>query len=140
MCPGVGQIFHCDVVGSSEQLAACCSGKGEKLIQGIIDEHTDANNKKGLWSDVFGSMPDTAESCICDLTVDEAENLTIKAFRAACEREITIGDGIEIVICRRLPSEAVPDEIVSSSDAQRDRRRLRRPFALTKKYISLPSH
>jgi 20S proteasome alpha/beta subunit len=136
----------------------CCAGKGEKLIQTILDEAaptitvaaapassvlsetSSQSNKDQLWD----SLHRPSETVCCDLSSDEAEQLIVKAFRAACEREITIGDGIELWICRQPNgfSEQQSSREPTDGTVKLPGRGFRRPFGyhLTRKYIHLPKH
>eukprot|EP01041_Mallomonas_annulata_P010906 gene10906-22763_t len=118
---GHGSLYKYDCLGSYECIRASCSGKGEHLIQPILDrlinENTienntdgdDSNNDKNnnnndnayddiqLWtlpidSDVFVSH----SKHYLTISQEEAEMVLVQAFRAAAEREITIGDAISI--------------------------------------------
>lgn len=162
----MGALYKYDPLGSFERLVATCSGKGEKMIQTMLDEHTLMNADDSLWPDLSnshtnflhnanpissttvhmtGSTADNEErpsgpkneggpsghdneerpsghergverdqgrgsrrggeggstwrsGIPRELGRDEAVELVVKAFRAAAEREITIGDGIDIWI------------------------------------------
>jgi 20S proteasome alpha/beta subunit len=139
MQPGTGAVYRYDAVGSSERVAAVCSGKGEHLIQPILDEITHMEADDSLWelsnegenaflsgasgvkspflgsavtgevvgnivkgsSDVeHGAGVGKRRLCV-NLTEQEACDVVVRAFRAAAEREISIGDGVEVWVVRR---------------------------------------
>ena len=100
-----GSVYRFDSVGSFERVCATCAGKGEQLIQPMLDEATesDTSGDSDLWiidtqGDTFTSKNPASRT---NLSLDEACKLVVKAFQAAAEREITIGDGVEIVISTR---------------------------------------
>ena len=99
---GCGAIYVYDALGSFEKVKTACLGKGRALIESILDEYSNMNN-----DDVDDDLLFTKSSIKKDrsifckeLKLDEAYNLVIKAFQAAAEREITIGDGIDIWVIR----------------------------------------
>jgi len=100
-----GSVYRFDSVGSFERVCATCTGKGEQLIQPMLDEATesDRSDDSALWiidaqGDTFTSKNPASRT---NLSIDDACKLVVKAFQAAAEREITIGDGVEIVISTR---------------------------------------
>jgi hypothetical protein len=157
-------------VGSFERVRAVCAGKGEKLIQPILDEITDMERDDGLWEisatgDSFEPSPQQQERRLndrqlnpnpnpnprsddeglgfnsindgdvlpkttavgmlsettnrggyaVDMPVEEACALVVRAFRSAAEREISVGDGLELWIMRKKDIRA--DAADASSDA-----------------------
>jgi len=106
---GRGALFRFDAVGSFERVRAACIGKGEQLIQPMLDEVSNMEEDGALWimnaeGDAFLDSQTAAaaaqggrqESAIDTLTEQQAFELVVKAFRAAAEREISIGDGVDI--------------------------------------------
>eukprot|EP01038_Epipyxis_sp_PR26KG_P011328 gene11328-15192_t len=95
---GNAEIYRYDAVGSYERVQAACCGKGEQMIQPLLDEVTNLEEDSSLWD--TSSDNDMFESCNVDnlnvkLDCEQMLNLIIKSFRAAAEREISVGDGIE---------------------------------------------
>jgi 20S proteasome alpha/beta subunit len=121
-------------------VAAVCSGKGEHLIQPILDEITHMEEDDSLWElstegenaflsgtpgahdsvpciplreesigDIAAGMSKAGRStgvatkrrrCV-DLNEKDACDLVVRAFRAAAEREISVGDGVEVWVVRK---------------------------------------
>ena len=108
-----GAVYRYDSVGSFERVSATCAGKGEQLIQPFLDEAAAQQQSGGdsaLWSlsqegDAFLPSVVNATSSFphVNLTIEEACDLVFKAFQAAAEREITIGDGVEIFVVTHVP-------------------------------------
>jgi len=42
-------LYRYDAVGSSERVTAACSGKGEQMIQPMLDEMTNMEEDLSLW-------------------------------------------------------------------------------------------
>lgn len=95
---GHGALYNYDAVGSFERVKASCVGKGQQLIQPMLDEISCMDEDDALW-DLSGKSE--GKSPFLELKEDEAVNLVKKAFLAAAEREISIGDGAEIYIISR---------------------------------------
>jgi len=98
---GHGAIYHYDALGSFERVMASCAGKGEHLIQPILDELTNMEADDELWTiagageNVFVS---TQSSNFLNISIHVAIDTIVRAYRAAAEREISIGDELEIHI------------------------------------------
>ena len=147
----VGAVYRYDAVGSFERIRAVCAGKGERLIQPMLDELSLMDADDSLWVDMSvdpqalastGSMiaspthpnviylkdldrtdkvifginhpPSTTSDlstikrpkyCI-DLNVEEACQLVRNVFTSAAEREISVGDGLDVWIVHRDPSDS----------------------------------
>lgn len=116
-----GSVYRFDSVGSFERVCATCAGKGEQLIQPMLDEATQMEQSSELWAlDPEGDAFDRgAPGLYSHLSLDAACELIVKAFTAAAEREITIGDGVDIIIVSY-------DGEASSDGRKRQRRRTRR--------------
>jgi len=125
---GTGAVYRYDAVGSSERVAAACSGEGEKMIQPILDELTNMEEDNALWeiagegenafisttiSDVRQDIGTEHESdellgitgprrshCV-GLDCDKACDVVVRAFQAAAEREISVGDGLDVWILKK---------------------------------------
>lgn len=115
---GSGSVYKYDAVGSWERVRAACVGKGEKLIQPMLDELSETNDDLSLWqlslSDQFTSTTDGAQftsdlsikreagiNYIRNLTREKACTIIRSFFHAAAEREISIGDGLDLWILER---------------------------------------
>jgi 20S proteasome alpha/beta subunit len=97
--PGVGSLHRYDAVGSVERVQACCAGRGEKMIQPILDEVTSMESDSALWDMAGGDcFESSSERLFLDMSVEEASQLVLRAFKAAAEREISLGDGVDIWI------------------------------------------
>lgn len=66
------------------------------MIQPILDELTKMDENDSLWNFEDQSENDR----YLDIDENEAIRIVQKAFRAAAEREISVGDGIEILILK----------------------------------------
>ena len=143
-------MYRYDAVGSFERIRTVCAGKGERLIQPMLDELSLMDADDSLWGDMSvdpqaiastGSMiaspihhnvvhlkdidrtdkvifsinhPPSMTSdlstikrpkyCI-DLDIEEACQLVRNVFTSAAEREISVGDGLDVWILHRDPSE-----------------------------------
>ena len=132
------------MLGSNERVAAACSGKGEHLIQPILDEIANMDKDESLWelaphgenafqsSSVNNIIGGDNPSGLCvDITSEEACKVIVRAFRAAAEREITVGDGLEIWILKKAnPS------IIKFGKPNVDTN----AYILEKQFHSLPKH
>jgi 20S proteasome subunit beta 6 len=106
---GNGALYRYDALGSFERVRAVCAGKGERLIQPILDEITGMEEDDTLF--LFPGQPISSMLPVeegrrkglmkgKDLNVEEACEIIVTAFKAAAEREISIGDGIDLCIIR----------------------------------------
>ena len=130
---GTGALYRYDAVGSFERVPAFCSGKGEQLIQPILDSllkvklnsalQHEGRISEGTTSDII--LDDSDDNYVSDISSEEASNIVISAFRAAAEREITVGDGLELLIIKK-------DDQLSTSATRR--------FKLLRTLYSLPHH
>lgn len=102
---GAGALYRYDAVGSFERVRAVCAGKGEQLIQPSLDRLTNMEEDQESWqmglnefeSDVFESQGVEA-TFVDDLSVQEAIDIIVKSFQSASEREISIGDGLDVMV------------------------------------------
>lgn len=127
-----GCIYRYDSIGSFERVQATCAGKGEQLIQPMLDEATKMEQSSDLWqlsADGDSFISETNQQFIknADLTIDQACDIVVSAFRAAAEREITVGDGVEIWI-------------LSSESTESGDRKLKSSQSLTRRFAFLPRH
>ena len=107
-----GALYRYDAIGSFERVRAMCAGKGEQMIQPLLDSLTNMDEDSSLWElspggDEFVSVAaattgsSSSPYCVPGLSADAACDLVVRAFRSAAQREITIGDGLEVWIVRR---------------------------------------
>jgi 20S proteasome subunit beta 6 len=99
---GRGVLFRYDAVGSFERVRAVCAGKGEQLMQPALDRLTNMEEDAAPWrvTDIDDVFESTGEKVV-DLSVDEACAAVLEAYRSAAEREITVGDGVEMMVVER---------------------------------------
>jgi 20S proteasome subunit beta 6 len=98
---GHGAIYKFDAIGSFERVAAACSGKGMEMIQPILDDLVDSTIDNGLWTLSPGSSSfNENQSGFVRTALNETLQTVIRAFVSAGEREITVGDGVSVVIIR----------------------------------------
>jgi 20S proteasome subunit beta 6 len=104
---GVGALFRYDVLGSQERVRAVCSGKGEQLMQPMLDELTDANKNEEMWilkgdlETVVHSQQHQQQLHVTPLDKEAAVKVIYSAFKAAAEREISVGDGLQVWIIQK---------------------------------------
>jgi 20S proteasome subunit beta 6 len=105
---GSGALFRYDAVGSYEKVQAACVGKGEKMIQPILDDCMTPSDDE-FWPEFLSPNRKIDSNVACNhprrlyvnMNQSEAYELIKNAFRAAAEREITIGDGVQVFILTR---------------------------------------
>jgi 20S proteasome subunit beta 6 len=124
---GCGQLYKFDALGSMEQLSYTCAGAGEKILQSLLDctvgdprrvngsgvergksisRPSDGDTTHKLWrydreSNSFLSPEERHRTCFVNITASEACAIVADAFAAAAERDITIGDSVNIHLLRR---------------------------------------
>lgn len=121
--PGRGSIYSYDVIGSFNRVSAACCGRGQvcklhlfviihiqttvdeqepfsqttttpqELMQPVLDQFTDKKSR---------SMNDkTGDGTTLSLSCDDALAIVKDAFLSGAEREISIGDSVEIVVMKK---------------------------------------
>ena len=157
---GTGAVYRYDAVGSNERVAAVCSGKGEHLIQPMLDEITNMEEDLSLWElskdgeNAFvpstlsnddnnnnnnnNKLHSTTISRYCtELSSDEACSLILRAYRSAAEREITVGDGVDIWILRqRSGTGSIKSDALLTQKPSYDSNE----YIIEKQFYSLPQH
>lgn len=126
---GYGALYQYDAVGSFERVKCLCVGNGQQLLQPLLDDLGKNANSEGkakekesegdeeppLWSiSVDGStfiahdhlnmenLNSVLPSSVCvDIGEEEAVSFVKEVFKAAAEREVTIGDGLVIWVIRK---------------------------------------
>ena len=120
---GRGVAYRYDAVGSFERVGAVVAGKGEHLIQPFLDKLptrlrlvSSASSggatssslpaaDQDLWEVGPSESFEPRHPPVIALDAEEAINTLVSAFRAAAEREITIGDGMHVWILKQKDSE-----------------------------------
>ena len=158
---GLGAMYRYDAVGSFERLRAVCVGNGEAFMQPILDDALERAISKGakpssesslerLWqlsedgehfvmhSDcaktqgVFPGGDPPPDDLVASIDREHAVQIVVNVFKAAAEREISVGDGIDVWVVER------PHPILQK-EAERGRTRNPRLPAM-KSFFSLPAH
>lgn len=78
---GAGAVFTYDAVGSFERVQYAAQGSGQKLIIPLLDDIVGGRNR-------CDTLP--------PLTLEAAVQVVLDAFINAGEREITVGDAVEV--------------------------------------------
>lgn len=86
---GRGAVYSYDVIGSFNRVAAACCGRGQELMQPVLDQFTTEDRNQSV-----------RQGCV-PLSCEEALRVMKDAFLSGAEREISIGDGVEIVVLRK---------------------------------------
>lgn len=109
-------------MGSFERVKATCSGKGEAMILPMLDEITKMEEDLSLWENSFtqGKFIEKEIKTFIKLSKIEAIDFARKCFLAAAERDITIGDGLDIFVLEKSNNNI--------------------PIQLEKYYYDLPKH
>lgn len=85
-------MYGYDAVGSFERVRVACAGGGLSIIQPVLDRLDAASGK------VAGGG---AEQTVVAVGLEEALTLVKRAFVAGGERDISLGDEVEIVVVTR---------------------------------------
>ncbi|CAM9719951.1 unnamed protein product, partial [Discosporangium mesarthrocarpum] len=109
---GVGAVYGYDAIGSFERASVASAGGGQSLVQPILDRLDAAptrqaqGGKEGTpeeydgrgdsWGPRLKGGPPVVAACL-----DEALQAVKTVFTAAGEREISLGDEVEIVVVTR---------------------------------------
>uniref|UniRef100_A0A7S0BK59 Proteasome subunit beta n=1 Tax=Rhodosorus marinus TaxID=101924 RepID=A0A7S0BK59_9RHOD len=80
---GEGWVCGYDAIGSFEQRKIVCNGAGTKLMQPVFDNQVD-------WAQSWDGAGKP------NLSLEQATDLMKDAFTSAAEREITVGDTLQI--------------------------------------------
>lgn len=117
---GNGALYRYDPLGSSERVVAVCAGRGEKMMTPLLDEAVSAtavnddgddNCSAALWrisasGASFESVARSQHQYCTGMTEDVACELAVRAFRAARQRETSVGESIEIWLLRHTEAAA----------------------------------
>ena len=149
---GCGALYRFDAVGSFERVQAVCAGKGEQLIQPMLDVVTRMEEEDADTSLFDGGAVAMVKH---DLDVEGACALIVRAFKAAAEREITVGDGVDLCIIRhveagdaeegdgatvRATGKRVAGQRWLLAQQQRRREGRRAAFTVERRSAALPRH
>lgn len=89
---GAGAVFGYDAVGSFERVKVACAGGGLSIIQPVLDRLEAA---PGRGAGGRGERP------VVGVSLEEALALVRRAFVAGGERDISLGDEVEILVLTR---------------------------------------
>jgi 20S proteasome alpha/beta subunit len=86
-------------VGSYNRVTAACCGRGQELMQPVLDQFaSETLEEEGGGG---GGGGDEKGRRLAPLSCEEAVRVVKEAFLSGAEREISIGDEVEIVVIRR---------------------------------------
>ncbi len=114
---GRGALYRYDALGSFERVRAVCAGKGEQLMQPSLDSITNMEQDDELWRVEGGDgVFESKTAKVVDLDVDDAIKLVLGAFRSAAEREISIGDGVEVMVIAQADAKCLSSSSFLADD------------------------
>lgn len=93
---GRGAVYSYDVVGSYNRVRAACCGRGQELMQPVLDQFAAESGEEES-----SSGSDGGSGSGISLSCEEAVRVVKEAFLSGAEREISIGDEVEVVVMRR---------------------------------------
>lgn len=94
---GIGAVYGYDAVGSFERVRVACAGGGLSLMQPVLDRLDAAEAATGAG----GGGRAGREQPVVAVGLEEALALVRRAFVAGGERDISLGDEVEIVVVTR---------------------------------------
>ncbi|CAN0052418.1 unnamed protein product [Ectocarpus sp. 6 AP-2014] len=94
---GIGAVYGYDAVGSFERVRVACAGGGLSLMQPVLDRLDAAEAVTGAG----GGGRAGREQPVVAVGLEEALALVRRAFVAGGERDISLGDEVEIVVVTR---------------------------------------
>lgn len=94
---GAGAVYGYDAVGSFERVRVACAGGGLSIMQPVLDRLDAAAEAESR----TGGSTGRAEQPVVAVGLEEALALVRKAFVAGGERDISLGDEVEIVVLTR---------------------------------------
>jgi hypothetical protein len=125
-CKGNGAVYRFDALGSREKVKAACVGTGSTLMQPLLDElalgnnatqadnYADANQnfQKRSISRVWSNFDTARRISRGGERADRLEKkgnheeeavraAVVRCFRAVAERQISVGDGLQVWVLRR---------------------------------------
>lgn len=93
---GAGAVYGYDAVGSFERVRVACAGGGLSIMQPVLDRLDAA-----VADSPTGGGRGGAEEPVVGVGLEEALALVRRAFVAGGERDISLGDEVEIVVLTR---------------------------------------
>lgn len=94
---GIGAVYGYDAVGSFERVRVACAGGGLSLMQPVLDRLDAAEAASGAG----GGGRAGRQRPVVAVGLEEALALVRRAFVAGGERDISLGDEVEIVVVTR---------------------------------------
>lgn len=102
---GTGAVYGYDAVGSFERVRVACAGGGLSIMQPVLDRLDAAEAAEAEESRAGGERAggggSGAERPVVAVGLEEALALVKRAFVAGGERDISLGDEVEIVVLTR---------------------------------------
>lgn len=90
-------MYGYDAVGSFERIRVACAGGGLSIMQPVLDRlDAAAETRSGA-----GKSGGGGEQPVVAVGLEEALTLVRRAFVAGGERDISLGDEVEIVVLTR---------------------------------------
>lgn len=89
-------MYGYDAVGSFERVRVACAGGGLSIMQPVLDRLDAAGADSRMGGGTGG-----AEQPVVAVGLEEALALVRRAFVAGGERDISLGDEVEIVVLTR---------------------------------------
>lgn len=93
-------MYGYDAVGSFERVRVACAGGGLSIMQPVLDR-LDAAEAESRTGGGGGGGRGGAEQPVVAVGLEEALALVRRAFVAGGERDISLGDEVEIVVLTR---------------------------------------
>lgn len=90
-------MYGYDAVGSFERVRVACAGGGLSIMQPVLDRLDAAEDAESRPGGGIGG----AEQPVVGVGLEEALALVRRAFVAGGERDISLGDEVEIVVLTR---------------------------------------
>lgn len=94
---GEASMYHFDAIGSREEVSRVCLGRSQKLIEPILDSKLFTKIKSlSISSTKEIKDQDVASKFPLNYTL----NCIFNSFKSASEREIAIGDNLNIIVLK----------------------------------------
>lgn len=105
---GKGCLYSYDPVGSYERVQCQACGSASSLMVPFLDNQVD---KKNQYVPGSGTGHDLKEQGALPLPRKDVEELVRDAFSGACERQIEVGDGLQMLVVTKDGIEEVYHEL-----------------------------
>lgn len=105
---GKGAVFSYDPVGSYERQVCNASGAAQGLIQPFLDNQVMFKNQN--------STPERKVPEPGHLSLQETLRITTDSFTSATEREIEVGDGLEMYVVRAMGKKPEGEQRARAAD------------------------